>query len=144
MSKRSLKLHVRIPEYVTPRNEWRRKIHAAVKAQQRKAAVAYRPSDRLEVEVRLYFSKAQAAEIHDIDNRLKDCLDALQGRIGGTGTKKKRLLKPIVPNDRQIWRAVVEKSVTPKQARGFGHLIIREIRKRPPQSSVKRRIYSDP
>lgn len=126
MNKRSLKLHVRIPEYVTPRNEWRRRIHAAVATQQRKSAVAYQPSDRLEVKVRFYFSKAQDAEIHDIDNRLKDCLDALQGRIGGTGTKKKRLLEPIVPNDRQIWRAVVEKSMAPKQAKGFGHLEIRK------------------
>jgi hypothetical protein len=44
---------------------------------------------------------------HDVDNRLKDILDALQARVGGP--KKVRKLVPLVPNDYQILRATVEK-----------------------------------
>ncbi len=40
--------------------------------------------------------------MHDIDNRLKDILDALQGRVGGS--KGKKPLKQIIPNDRQVFR----------------------------------------
>jgi hypothetical protein len=64
--------------------------------------------------------------VHDVDNRLKDCLDALQGCAGGS--KKRRSLDPIIPNDRQIYRVVIEKSLPPKQAKGLGHLTIRRFR----------------
>jgi len=73
--------------------------------------VPQKPTDKLEVSLRLYFSGDRSTEIHDVDNRLKDCLDALQGRVGGTKTKAGRTLKPIVPNDRQIWRVVVQKTL---------------------------------
>jgi hypothetical protein len=125
--KRPLKLKIRIPEYRTPRNAWRRAIHQAVSEVQRATPVRYRPGDRLEVVLRLYFADEAAAEIHDVDNRLKDCLDALQGRVGGTKTKGVRAREPIVPNDRQIWRVVVEKALEPKQAHGLGHLTIRRL-----------------
>lgn len=98
---------------------------AAVK---RNTTVEYEPDDRLEVVLRLYFTDRRSAEINDVDNRLKDCLDALQGRVGGTKTKAKRALRAIVPNDRQIWKVVVEKALAPKQARGRGHLTIRRLR----------------
>jgi hypothetical protein len=91
--------------------------------------VSYRPDDRLEIELRLYFTDERQTDIHDVDNRLKDCLDALQGRVGGTKTRASRGLPPIVPNDRQIWRAIVEKRRAPKQARGRGHLTIRRLRR---------------
>jgi hypothetical protein len=74
MPKRPLKLTIRIPEYRTPRNAWRRMLHEAVKDVQRTTAVMYEP-----------------------DDRLKDCLDALQGRVGGTKTKATRALKPSRP-----------------------------------------------
>jgi hypothetical protein len=128
MPKRPLKLSIRIPVYAAPRNTWRRAIHRALEERQRTAPVRYEATDRLEVALRLYFIGARAAEIHDVDNRLKDCLDALQGRVGGTKTKVGRRLKPIVPNDRQIWRVVVEKSRAPKNSHGRGHLTIRRLR----------------
>jgi hypothetical protein len=127
MAKRPLKLKIRIPEYAFPRNSWRRAIHAAVN-EQRKEAVRYKDGDRLEVHLKLYFSKARALDIHDVDNRLKDCLDALQGRVGGTKRKVGKLER-IIPNDRLVWRVVVEKALAPKQARGLGHLIVRRLRK---------------
>jgi len=130
MAKRPLKLKIRIPEYEAPRNTWREAIHRAVTEAQNRTPVAYGPDDKLEVTLKLYFTNRRAAEIHDVDNRLKDCLDALQGRVGGTKTKVRRALEAIVPNDRQIWRVIVEKALAPKQARGRGHLTIRRLRVR--------------
>lgn len=127
MTKRPFMLKVRIPEYAPPRNTWRKAIYRAVTAAQHATAVRYEPGDRLAVVLRLYFTDKRSTEIHDVDNRLKDCLDALQGRVGGTKTKATRALPPIVPNDRQIWRVVVEKALAPKQSRGRGHLTIRKL-----------------
>lgn len=128
MAKRPVKLSVRIPSYEKPRNQWRKKIHQAVSKAlkaQGKRIVSYNGNDRLEVQVRLYL-KQNALFIHDVDNRLKDILDALQGRAGGP--KSKRTLVPIIPNDRQIYRVIVEKSPPPWQSRGLGHLTIRKFR----------------
>jgi len=127
MPKSPLKLKIRIPEYTAPRNKWREAIHRAVVDVQRTTHVKYEPDDRLEVLLQLYFADGRSTEIHDVDNRLKDCLDALQGRVGGTKTKAMRALDPIVPNDRQIWRFIVEKALAPKQAHGLGHLTIRKL-----------------
>lgn len=129
MPKRPLKLKIRIPEYAAPRNSWREAIHRAVVDVQTTTRVTYEPDDKLEVLLQLYFTDARSCEIHDVDNRLKDCLDALQGRVGGTKTKARRALPPIVPNDRQIWRVVVQKGRAPKQAHGRGHLTIRRLGK---------------
>jgi hypothetical protein len=130
MAKRPLKLRVRIPKYVAPRNTWRKAIHRAVADRQKASPVEYQEDDKLEVELRLYFDKARATMIHDVDNRLKDCLDALQGRVGGPKGKRKKGYPPIVPNDRQIWRVTVEKSLAPKQAKSRGHLLIRKLKRR--------------
>lgn len=85
----------------------------------------YKPSDRLELTVRLYLS-GRALEIHDVDNRLKDIMDALQGRIGGSKALKPQA--PLLANDRQVWRVVIEKNAPPPQSHGMGHLIIRRLR----------------
>ena len=45
-------------------------------------------------------------------------MDALGGRAGGS--KANPTLHPIVPNDNQFFRATVEKSVAPKQAKTSG------------------------
>lgn len=123
MTKRTLKLHFRIPPYEpSDRNKWRRQIHAAALA--KRAKVEYEPTDKLEVEVGLYF-KAGAPTWHDVDNRLKDVLDALQGRAGGS--KAVHDLEPIIPNERQIYRVVVEKREPPWQSRGHGHVTVRRL-----------------
>jgi hypothetical protein len=49
-------------------------------------------------------------------------MDALQGRAGGS--KKIRTLSAIIPNDSQIFRIIIEKSLPPKQSKGYGHLIL--------------------
>ena len=125
MAKRPLKLNIRIPPYENPRNAWRKKLHQIIRQRQRRSAVRYLESDRLEVAVRLYIS-GSALSKHDVDNRLKDILDALQGRAGGS--KAKHTLLPIIPNDRQVYRVIIEKAEPPHQSKGFGHLTIRKFR----------------
>src|SRR5437867_10322470 len=123
MPKRPLKLRFRIPPYASSdRNAWRRQIYAAALAKQ--GYVKYEPTDQLEVEVGLYF-KVGVLNWHDVDNRLKDVLDALQGRAGGS--KAVHDLEPIIPNDRQIYRVVVEKREPPWQSLGYGHVTIRRL-----------------
>ena len=46
--------------------------------------VDYDEDQTLEVEVILYMKRGKRHDIHDVDNRLKDILDALQGRIEGS------------------------------------------------------------
>ena len=86
--KRRIKLHFRIPPYVTPRNRWRRLIYDAAKAERQRGRVCYCPQDCLAVALTLYLNK-QSILFHDVDNRLKDVLDALQGRMGGPKAVRK-------------------------------------------------------
>jgi Holliday junction resolvase RusA-like endonuclease len=124
MAKRPLKLRVRIPQYRAPRNAWRRDLNAAAWEAKDHAGVTYRDTDRLEIHVRLYL-KSDALTAHDVDNRLKDILDALQGRAGGPKTEHR--LRPIIPNDKQVYRVIIEKEAPPKQSRGLGHLLVRRL-----------------
>ena len=71
--------------------------------------MTYADDVRFEIVVLLYMKKGKQHEIHDVDNRLKDILDALQGRFGSTRAKK-RLIK----NDQYISRALIEKQPIPK------------------------------
>lgn len=87
MTKQPLSLKVRLPQYESPRNRWRKKFH-------------------------------------DVDNRLKDIMDSLQGRMGGS--KKEQTFERIIPNDRQIYKVTIEKKRPPIQSHGLGHLIIRK------------------
>jgi len=118
-------LRVRLPEYVTPRFKWRQLILRETVAEQQRLDISYGVEDKLEVHVRLYLRGA-ALTMHDVDNRLKDILDALQGRVGG-GNKRRRRPRVIL-NDSQIWRAVIEKASPPPQSHGLGHLTIRGFR----------------
>ena len=126
MAKRSLKLKVRLPKYQYPRNAWRRAIHKVVTGRMKRTGIRYMGSDRLEVYVRLYFD-TRKLRLMDVDNRLKDVMDALQGHIGG-GRKKRRMANAIIPNDSQIYRVTVDKGLPPGQSHGMGHLIIRKYR----------------
>jgi hypothetical protein len=87
--------------------------------------VKYHHTDRLELIVTLYI-RTDKIGWHDVDNRLKDIMDALQGRAGGP--KAERALRPIIPNDSQIYIVKIEKRTPPPQSRGFGHLIIKRYK----------------
>jgi hypothetical protein len=93
---------------------------AAVKKQ----GVSYPEDAKLAVEVRLHL-QGRALEIHDVDNRTEDILDALQGRMGGS--KAVRKFAPIIQNDRQVFRVVITKSLPPKQSLGLGHVAVSRI-----------------
>ena len=83
MAKISRTISTILPAYQRDRNQWRRNILDLVLKARRKAGVSYSPDDRFEVVVLLYLTKGKRHDIHDVDNRLKDILDALQGRFGG-------------------------------------------------------------
>jgi hypothetical protein len=127
MTKRSLKLSVRIPNFMSDAREWRRAIHAAIVKIQDQGNVQYSDTDKLEVEIRFHL-RDRKLTILDLDNRLKDVLDALQGMIGEKG--KSGELRAIIPNDNQIYRLIAEKRLAPKvdrdalgtiEIRGYHH-----------------------
>lgn len=125
MAKPKQKLKFRLPEYESPRNAWRKKIHASALKAAKNLGVEYGPEVKLAVEVKLYL-RERALEIHDVDNRLKDILDALQGRLGGS--KAVRKFEPIILNDRQVYRVVVSKSSPTRQSHGLGHVAVARMR----------------
>ena len=61
-----------------------------------KAGIKFAKNDKLEVQVKLYMEKSLLNK-SDVDNRLKDILDAIQGRAGGS---KKVLTTPAVSRKR--------------------------------------------
>jgi len=125
MTKPHQTLRVRIPPYKQPRNEWRHSIHTELIKAATAQAVVYRPGDRLELFVTLYLTEGEIGW-HDVDNRLKDIMDALQGRAGGS--KAVRTLSVVVPNDHQIMKVTIEKRTSTPQSHGWGHLIIRKYK----------------
>jgi Holliday junction resolvase RusA-like endonuclease len=120
MAKRKFKIHFRIPPYATQRNDWRRLIYNAARKEMETGRVTYRKDDRLAVTLVLYFPRAIG--FHDVDNRLKDVLDALQGRMG------KVTRRPLIPNDKQVYRVAVTKMLPPPQSHTLGHVTITKQR----------------
>ena len=130
MTKRILKLSVRIPNFMSDAREWRRAIHAAIVKVQDQGNVQYSDTDKLEVEIRFHL-RDRKLTILDLDNRLKDVLDALQGMIGEKG--KSGELRPIIPNDNQIYRLIAEKSWLPRWTEIRSHY--RDSRISPPSGN---------
>lgn len=96
-----------LPGYERNRYRWRRRILANVLRAGSETGVKYATKDTFEVVVLLYLKKGKRYDIHDVDNRLKDILDALQGRFGGSKTIKSK--SRLIQNDRQVCRVVIEK-----------------------------------
>ncbi len=116
---------VRIRRYRHPRNALRESLHAEEIRVAQSRGVLYQPEDRLELIITLYLDRS-GLRFHDVDNSLKDIMDALQGRAGGP--KSKRHLSPVIPNDHQVFRASIEKTNPPGQSRGMGRLVIRKYK----------------
>ena len=112
MAKKPRTITARIPTYQKNRGQWRRNILANVRGACQEAGVRYSSDDSFEVVVLLYLKKGKRHDIHDVDNRLKDVLDALQGRFGGP--KSVRTKGRLIKNDNQICRVVMEKQPIPK------------------------------
>lgn len=110
MPKRALKLSVRIPNFQTDAKAWRRAIHAAIVEVQQQGNVRYSKTDKLQVEICFYLKNPKLT-ILDLDNRVKDVFDALQGFMYDKGKGGRA---PIIPNDNQVYRLIVEKRFPPK------------------------------
>jgi len=125
MKRRLKAIKVRVPPYRPPRYEWRKLIHQTIVRELKNGDLTYLPSDRLEINVRLYLDKKSILH-HDLDNRLKDILDALQGRAGGS----KKVHKPQTnnSNDNQVYKVSIEKVLPPPQSHGLGHLVIKRYK----------------
>jgi hypothetical protein len=116
-----------LPPYAAPRNEWRRRIHAAVLEAQANRGVGYSESDRLEVRIELFLGNRPLAMV-DIDDRVNDVLDALGGFIAGP--RSTRRIAPIVPNADQIRRIILEKSPRVPRGRPLGQITLARYRRR--------------
>jgi hypothetical protein len=143
MAKSPQTITASIPTYQKDRSAWRKEILASVLTARERAGARYGPDARLEVVVLLYLKKGKRHAIHDVDNRLKDILDALQGRFGGP--KSRRTAARLIDNDNQVCRVVMEKQPTPKMYRedAGGRLSIRPYRARrwPLQAGKDRRLF---
>ena len=119
-----------LPGYERNRYRWRRKILANVLQAARKAGVKYKLDDNFDVVVLLYLTKGKRHDIHDVDNRLKDILDALQGRFGGSKTRRSKYR--LIQNDRKVCRVVIEKQQIPKSLGddAGGRLLVRPYERR--------------
>lgn len=125
MAKSPGTISVRLPGYQHNRLRWRRRILSSVLQGQRENGVRYDPGTRFEVVVLLYLKKGKRHDIHDVDNRLKDILDALQARFGGPKSARRKYR--LFANDRQVSRVVIEKQPTPKSLSddAGGRLLVR-------------------
>lgn len=117
----SRKVEAAFPGYSRGRNEWRKAIHRAVADTMRSAKVVFVEHDDLSVDVKLVMTETHF-RFNDVDNRLKDVLDALQTRVGGP--KAVRSLPTLIPNDKQVVRASVEKA---QGANPGGHVTITAV-----------------
>jgi len=125
MAKRRFSISIALPGYARPRNEWRRRVHAAVLDAQTRRGVGYRDADRVEVRITL-FLRDRPLDLHEIDERVKDVIDALEGRIAGP--RSRRRIAPIIPSTDQIQRIVLEKAATRGRRGALGELSIARYR----------------
>jgi len=123
MAKSRKTISTMVPTYQKDRQQWRREIPDNVLSAALSAGVQYDRDDHLEVVILLYLKKGKRLLIHDVDNRLKDILDALQGKFRGSKTFAKT---PLIGNDNQIYRVLIEKQQPPKRYPfAGGRLLIR-------------------
>ena len=120
MAKRRFTISATLPPYAPPRNEWRRRVHAAVLEAQTFRGVGYRESDLLELRVSIFLGQ-RLLDIHEIDERIKDIVDALEGRIAGR--RSRRRIAPIVSTG-QVRRVILEKDTRALRGRPYGILTI--------------------
>ncbi|MBI2774095.1 MAG: hypothetical protein HYX56_06355 [Chloroflexi bacterium] len=125
MAKRRFSITVTLPPYARPRNEWRRRVHAAALEALARRGVGYHDADRLELRLTLAL-EARPLAVHAIDDRVQDVIDALGGRIAGP--RSSRRIAPIVA-DEQIERIVLERT-TGRSRRSVGELAITRYRAR--------------
>jgi len=127
VAKRRFSITVPLPGYTRPRNEWRRRVHASVLDAQTRRGVGYRDADRVEVRITLFLGE-RPLDLHEIEERVKDVIDALEGRIAGP--RSRRRIAPIIPSPDQIQRIVLERSGGRGRRGALGELAISRYRAR--------------
>ena len=88
--------------------------------------VGYRESDQLELRASI-FLPSRSLDLHDVDERMKDIVDALEGRIAGR--RSRRRIAPIVASG-QIRRVILERDTRSLRGRPFAVLTISRYRSR--------------
>ncbi|MCA1584781.1 MAG: RusA family crossover junction endodeoxyribonuclease [Acidobacteria bacterium] len=104
-----------LPTYQTNRKVWRRKILSCARMATRARAGKWTNTGPFEVIVLLYLNEGKQHDKHDVDNRLKDVLDGLQGAFYEKAKGKKRAKGRIIKNDSSVCRVIVEKQQVPKK-----------------------------
>ncbi|HEV8229566.1 MAG TPA: hypothetical protein VGQ86_06380 [Candidatus Limnocylindria bacterium] len=127
MAKRRFTISAILPQYAAPSNEWRRRVHSAVLEAQTSRGVGYRESDQLELRIALFLGH-RSLDIHEIDERVKDVIDALGGNIAGP--RSRRRIAPIIPTPEQVRRIILEKDTRSLRGRPLGQLSISRYRRR--------------
>jgi Holliday junction resolvase RusA-like endonuclease len=134
MAKRRQRIKCALPQYRSDRGRWRRAILDTVRTSCEAGRVTWEEGQKLAVDVVFYMRGTKRILINDIDNRLKDVLDALQGKFAGKTHRKTRVIR----NDNSVYRVLVEKRPVPKIYRNKkqdkapgGRLVIRPYNKKP-------------
>lgn len=132
MAKSKRTISFLLPPYGYPPNAWREAIHRRAVQAARLRGVRLKDFKResaVAVDVKLYLSKGGPFDMHDVDNRLKDILDALQGSAGGAKGARSSLAPKIIANDSSVRSAVIRKTSPPKNRLGDGgRVTIRSLR----------------
>jgi Holliday junction resolvase RusA-like endonuclease len=132
MASRTRTVRCTLPPYQKNRQRWRKLILQAARSAADAARADYGHTPPLDVSLLIYMTGRKRLLIHDVDNRLKDVLDALHGRFRAKAkTKALRLFE----NDNCVYRVVVEKRALPKKYKNRldsapgGHLSIRAYKR---------------
>ena len=110
---------------VDPRSTWCERILDRVLEKAQALDITFDPEERLALEVRVFLT-GHALSHSDVDNLLVAVMNGLQGQIGGQGKKIMHPGRRVIRNDRQVWRAQIEKAERPAGvvAEVGGHLTI--------------------
>lgn len=104
-------------------DSWRQGVLVAAKAAFEEAGVPYPTGEPVEVEAVVVVSRQKEMKTRDVDNLLKDVLDALQGTWSGV---EKAARAGVINNDVQVFRATVEKvEFEDTDARSQGSVTVR-------------------
>jgi hypothetical protein len=109
---------------------WRQEILSCARKAARARGRKWVNRGPFEVVVLLYLTEGKQYDKHDVDNRLKDVLDGLQGAFYNKERGKHRAQGRIIKNDSSVCRVIVEKQYLPKKHKNRespsgGRLIVR-------------------
>lgn len=115
MGQKPIRIQFELPKYTPRTREWREGIlkRARNAATTNDVGIPYDDKEIIELTVLLPDLPRQ-----DVDNRLKDVMDALQGFLT-EGGKKCREKEHILPNDNMVRRVIIEKAKAGQSTFGF-------------------------